>query len=431
MFEGLVGLALFMALALLQLPLALAMGLVGFCGFAYKVSPEASLAMVTQITYETALHYPLTVIPLFILMGNFVARAGLTQELFGAAYVCLGHRRGGLAMSTVVACAGFGAICGSSVATSATFARVAYDPMRHFQYERGLAAGTIAAGGTLGILIPPSVVLVLYAIMTDTSIGKLFAAGLIPGLVTTVLFCLAIYIVGLIRPSACPAATNAASWSDRLRALRKVWPVAVLFILVMGGIYLGVFTATEGAAVGAAGGFLLALLRKALALPVLVEVVAESARTTAMIFMLLIGAIIFSNFINLTTMPKDLLSLTSFFKESPASVIVAIIVIYIILGTVMEEVSMMLLTVPMFFPIVVATGFDPIWFGVIIVNIVMLGMISPPVGMNIFVVRSLLPEVSTIELFRGVIPFVIALCILPIILILFPQLATWLPSFVK
>ena len=231
------------------------------------------------------------------------------------------------------------------------------------------------------MLIPPSVVLVLYGLMTNASIGKLFAAGIFPGIVAAILMCIAVYIVALIWPNSCPAATQTAPLSDRMRALRKVWPVSGLFILVMGGIYVGIFTATEGAAIGAAGAFVIALARRTLSVFGLIEVVAESARTSAMIFMLLIGAFIFANFINVTSMPQDLLALTMYFKDTPTYVVASILVIYIVLGTVMEEVSMMLLTVPMFFPVLVAIGVDPIWFGIIMVNIVMVGMISPPVGM--------------------------------------------------
>ncbi|QHE78660.1 TRAP transporter large permease [Hydrogenophaga sp. PBL-H3] len=430
MFEGLMGLGIFLALAFLRVPLAFAMGLVGFVGFAYKVNFAASSAMVAQLAYETGMQYALSVIPLFILMGNLVSRARLTEELFDAAYAFLGHLRGGLAMSTVAACAGFGAICGSSVATSATFARVAYQPMMKFNYQDSMAAGTIAAGGTLGILIPPSVIMVLYGIMTETSIGKLFAAGLLPGLLAVVLFCIAIYVTSRFNPAACPSGARS-SWPERLKAAYKVWPVMVLFLVVMGGIYGGLFTATEGAAIGATGGLILALSRRVLSWSVLVEVVTESARTTAMMFMLLIGALIFANFINYTSLPSDLVDIVTATGVSPLTAMLTILAIYIVLGAAMEEVSMILLTVPVFFPLIVKLGFDPVWFGVIIVSVVMLGMVSPPVGMNIFVVRNLLPQVKTTALFRGVMPFVVVLCLLPLILLVFPQLATWLPSFVK
>lgn len=430
MAEALIGMAAFLGLSFLRIPLAFAMAIVGFFGFAYKVNFNAASAMIAQLTYETGLQYALSVIPLFILMGNFAVRARLTEELFDSAHAFLGHLRGGLAMSTFAACAGFGAVCGSSVATSATFAKVAYPSMKRFGYSDALAAGTIAAGGTLGILIPPSVIMVLYGIMTETSVAKLFAGGILPGIVALLLLWGAVYVCGRFNPRACPAGDRS-TWSVRLSAVRRVWPVATLFFVVMGGIYGGLFTATEGAAIGAAGAMVLALARRAITWNALVEVVMESARTTAMLFLLLIGALIFANFVNYTTMPGDLRNFVSEAGLSPTLVIAAILLVYVILGAAMEEVSMILLTVPVFFPLVVDLGFDPVWFGVIIVSVVMLGMISPPVGLNIFVVRSLLPGVSLSTLFGGVMPFVFAVALLPFVLLLFPSLATWLPSFMK
>ena len=305
MTEGLVGLAAFLALALLRVPMAFAMGIVGFFGFAYKVNFAAASAMIAQTTYETGLAYTLSVIPLFILMGNFVVRARMSEELYHAAYTFLGHRRGGLAMSTIVASAAFGSICGSSIATAATFAKVAYPSMRKFGYKDTLAAGSIAAGGTLGILIPPSVIMVIYGIMTETNIGKLFIAGILPGLVATALLCLAVSWITWRDPQAGPPGEKS-PWSARLEALKRVWPVLALFIVVIGGIYGGVFTATEGAGIGAGGAFVFALARRALTWKALVEVLVESVRTTSMLFMILIGALVFANFINYTTMPADL-----------------------------------------------------------------------------------------------------------------------------
>ncbi|HKW37255.1 MAG TPA: TRAP transporter large permease, partial [Burkholderiales bacterium] len=353
MTEGLAGLAAFLLLAFLRVPMAFAMGIVGFFGFAYKVSFAAAAAMIAQTTYETGLAYTLSVIPLFILMGNFVVRARMSEELYHAAYTFLGHRRGGLAMSTVVACAGFGAICGSSIATAATFAKVSYPPMRKYGYKDVLAAGSIAAGGTLGILIPPSTIMVIYGIMTETNIGKLFIAGILPGIVATALLCLAVEWMTWRDPQAGPPGERS-PWSARLEALRRVWAVVALFVLVIGGIYAGFFTANEGAGIGAGGAFLFALARRALTWKVLLEVLVESARTTSMLFMILIGALIFANFVNYTTMPGDLKDFALRFKDTPWMAIAAICVIYVVLGTAMEELSMILLTVPLFFPVVTA-----------------------------------------------------------------------------
>jgi len=329
-----------------------------------------------------------------------------------------------------VACAGFGAICGSSIATAATFTKVSYPSMRKYGYSDTLAAGSIAAGGTLGILIPPSVIMVIYGIMTETSIGKLFIAGVIPGLVATVLLCVAVMWITWRDPTAGPPA-EPHPWSERLAAIKYVWPVVALFVLVIGGIYVGAFTATEGAGIGAGGAFLFAAARRALSWRVLAEVLVESARTTSMLFMILIGALLFANFVNYTTMPADLKSFVNLFQATPWLVIVAICVIYVVLGTAMEELSMILLTVPLFFPVVTSLGYDAIWFGIIIVIVVQLGLISPPVGMNIFVVKNLLSHLTIGTVFRGVTPFTVALCALLAVIVAFPGLATWLPSFMK
>jgi tripartite ATP-independent transporter DctM subunit len=425
--EALTGLVLMMVLALAGLPLAFAMGVVGFFGLAILRGWNPALASAGTLMYETGFSYTLSVVPLFILMGNFVSRAGLSQELFRAAYAFIGHWRGGLAMSTIVACAGFGSICGSSIATAATMSRVAYPSMRQFGYSDRLATGAIAAGGTLGILIPPSVIMVIYALMTEVNIGAMFAAGLIPGVLATVLLMLAVAWQTWRDPASGPPGERT-PWPQRLQALRGVWGVVVLFVVVMGGIYGGVFTATEGAAIGAFGAFVFAAARRALSWRILFEILTESARTTAMLFGILIGALIFANFVNFTSMPDDLKQFVSQFDVHPMAVIVAICAIYVLLGTAMEELSMILLTVPVLFPLVVHLGFDPLWFGILVVVVVEIGLISPPVGMNIFVLKTLLPQVSTSTIFRGVTPFVVADIIRLGILIAFPVLSTWLPK---
>ncbi len=427
MTEALIGLGVMMLLALAGLPIAFAMGVVGFFGLALLRGWNPALASAGTLMYETGFSYTLSVVPLFILMGNFVSRAGLSQELFRAAYAFIGHWRGGLAMSTVVACAGFGSICGSSIATAATMARVAYPSMRQFGYSDALATGAIASGGTLGILIPPSVIMVIYALMTEVNIGAMFAAGLIPGILATLLLMAAVAWQTWRDPSSGPRGERT-PWSGRLAALRGVWGVVVLFVVVMGGIYGGVFTATEGASIGAFGAFVFALARRALNLRALFEILMESARTTAMLFGILIGALIFANFVNFTSMPDDLKAFVSQFQLHPMAVIVAICAIYVLLGTAMEELSMILLTVPVLFPLVVHLGFDPIWFGILVVVVVEIGLISPPVGMNLFVLRTLLPHVPTLTLYRGVTPFVVADVVRLAILIAFPVLSTWLPT---
>lgn len=427
MFEFLLGFAAMLALMFARLPIAFAMGIVGYIGLGLLRNWNVALASVTAVVYETGFSYQFSVLPLFILMGNFVTRAGLSQELYRAAYTVIGHFRGGLAMSTIIGCAGFGAICGSSIATAATFAKVSYPSMRKFGYSDALAAGSIAAGGTLGILIPPSVIMVIYGIITETSIGKLFAAGILPGILATFLLCCAVAYATWRDPAAGPRGERS-SWPERLIALRDVWGVLVLFIVVMGGIYGGVFTATEGASIGAVGGFVFALMRRTLTWRTLFEILVESTRTTAMLFTILIGALIFANFANFTSMPTDLRNFVAQFQVHPIWVIVAICVIYVVLGTAMEELSMILLTVPVFFPLVVSLGYDPVWFGIIVVVVVEIGLISPPVGMNMFVLRALLPNIPIGTIFRGVMPFVIADIVRLFILVAFPAISLTLPN---
>ena len=432
MTEALIGLGLMMLLALLRVPIALAMGVVGFLGVAYlrdwNFAP--AMAMVETKIYETGRNYTLSVVPLFILMGNLVTRAGMSQELFRAAYTFVGHLRGGLAMATVVACAGFGAICGSSIATAATMAKVAYPAMKDLGYSDRLSTGAIAGGGTLGILIPPSTLMVIYGVLTETNIGKLFAAGVLPGIVATGLLCLAVQWTVWVDPASGPRGERS-SWPKRVRALGDVWAVLALFIIVMGGIYGGVFTATEGAGAGAFGALCFALARRALSWRTLFESLVESARTTAMLFAILTGALMFAEFVNYTSMPGDLKDLVTSLNLSPIMVVAAICAIYVILGTAMEELSMILLTVPIFFPLVVHLGFDPIWFGILIVVVVEIGLISPPVGMNLFVITALLPHVPTYVLFRGVLPFMVADIVRLAILIAFPILSLWLPNMMR
>ena len=430
MTEASIGLLAMLILAFARVPLAIAMGLVGFAGLWWMRGLNPALASVTSTVYEAGFEYTLSVVPLFILMGNFVTRAGMSRELYRAAYTLVGHFRGGLAMATVMACAGFGSVCGSSIATAATMTKVAYPSMKGHGYSGQLAAGAIAAGGTLGILIPPSTILVIYGLVTETSIGKLFAAGMVPGLLAVFMMCLTISYITWRDPSSGPAAERS-GWAERFDAMKDVWAVAVLFVIVMGGIYGGVFTTTEGAGIGAFGAFIIALLRKSLNVSVTLDILIESARTTGMLFMILVGALVFANFVNFTTLPSDLKSLVSTHNISPVAVMIAICAIYIVLGAAMEELSMVLLTLPVFFPLVVSLGFDPVWFGIVIVLVVMIGLISPPVGMNMFVVKSLLPHLDTSTVFRGVMPFVYTLVAVLALLVAFPPIILIVPQALK
>ncbi len=430
MIEALLGFASVFVLALLRVPLAFAMGFVGFIGLGLMRGWLPTATNAAQVIYESGFAYTLSVVPLFILMGNFVARAGLAHELFRLAYSFVGHVRGGLAHATILACAGFGAICGSSIATAATMSKVAYPSMKKLGYADYLSTGVIAAGGTLGIMIPPSTIMVIYGIVTETHIGKLFAAGVIPGLL-----CAALLMVGVVwitwrDPRAGPAGDRS-TWAQRLKALRDIWGVALLVVVVLGGIYGGVFTATEGAGIGASGAFFFALARRVLTWRMLREVLVESARTTAMLFTILIAAMMFSGFINFTSMPGDLKDWITHMGLPPLAIVGAMMVIYVLLGTIMEELSMVLLTIPVFFPIVTQLGFDPVWFGVLIVLVVQIGLISPPVGMNLFVLNSLLKDVPLRQIFRGVWLFVAMLVVALAIVLEFQPLALWLPSFMK
>lgn len=427
MIEALLGFGAVFLMAFLRVPLAVAMSVAGLVGLGLMRGWPAAYASTSQTIFETGFHYVLSVIPLFVLMGNLVARAGMARELFTAANAFVGHRRGGLAMASIIASGGFGSICGSSIATAATMSKVAYPQMKAHGYKDTLATGSIASGGTLGILIPPSTILVIYGIITETDIGKLFVAGILPGLVAITCLCLAVVFVTWRDPEAGPPAERF-SWAERLKAVRGIWGVALLFALVIGGIYGGVFTATEGAGVGAAGAFVFALARGTLTLPVLKDILIESARTTAMLFTILIGAMIFTNFINFTSMPGDLRDFVLQFSPHPIMVVVVMMGIYLLLGMVMEELAIVLLTIPVFFPVITGLGFDPVWFGILIVTIVEIGMISPPVGLNLFVLSSLLPNVKLTTIYKGVWLFVVADIVRLGILIAFPVIALWLPG---
>jgi C4-dicarboxylate transporter DctM subunit len=430
--EGLIGLVVMMAIAFARVPIAFAMGVVGIVGYAYMRDWNWWVAFASAQTkiYETGRNYTLSVVPLFILMGSFVTRAGMSQELFRAAYAFIGHFRGGLAMATIWASAAFGGICGSSIATTATMAKVAYPSMKRFGYSDRLAAGVIAGSGTLGIMIPPSTIMVIYGVFTETNIGKLFAAGIVPGILGATLLCIAVMYMNWRDPRSGPPGERS-TWRERALALKDVWGVAALFIFVMGGIYGGLFTATEGAGMGAFGALVFALWRRALTWRTLYAALLESARTTAMLFMILIGALMFSEFINITTMPADLRAVVTGYNLNPTLVVLAICAVYVLLGTAMEELSMILLTIPVFYPVIVGLGFDPVWFGIVIVCVVEIGLISPPVGMNMFVLKTLLPNVSTGTIFSGVMPFMWADVVRLAIIVAVPWLALWLPSMMR
>ena len=435
MIEAGIGFIAVFFLVLLRIPIAFAMGLVGMIGFAYETNFRASISMVARLIIDTSQDYGLSVVPLFILMGLFVNKGGISRELYQVSNAFLGHFRGGLSMATIVACGGFAAICGSSLATAATMSKVAMPEMRKYGYADSLSTASIAAGGTLGILIPPSVILVIYGLLTETSIGKLFIAGIIPGFLGVLLYLLAVRISVARNPEAGPAGPRS-SWPERLSALKNVWAVLLLFGLVIGGLYGALdfwplhlaFSPTEAAGMGAAGAFLIALARGSLNWSAMREVLTETTLTTASLFSVLIGAWIFSNFVNLAGLPEGLLGFVTDMNLEPWAVMAVIILIYILLGCIFESPSMLLLTVPIFFPLVTSLGFDPIWFGIVVVVVVEISLITPPVGLNVFVLKGVVGDVSTGTIFKGVTPFWLVDILRLALLLLFPALVLFLPS---
>lgn len=435
MEASLIGFSALMVLILMRVPLGIAMAAVGVVGFALVNiitygNPRgwgAALNMVSTSSFDTGMAYGLSVVPLFLLMGNLITETGMAKELYRTANAFLGHFKGGLALATVVSCGAFSAVCGSSMATAATMSKVAMPSMREYKYSDSLATGSIAAGGTLGILIPPSVILVIYGLMTQTDIGKLFIAGLIPGLIGVILYMLAVVVTVRLKPESGPAGKRS-SWKERLLSMKGVWAINLIFIIVMGGIYAGIFTPTEAAGVGAAGAFLIALFSGKLNFKMLQRALTDAARTTAMLFFLVIGAVIFSNFINITGMPLALKEWVIDSGFSPFMVILVLVGIYLLLGCVLESMSMILLTVPVFYPMVEALGFDLIWFGIVVVVVTEISLITPPVGMNVFVLRSVVPGVSLATIFRGVTPFWIADIVRLALIIALPVLSLILPN---
>ena len=424
-----IGFAAAFFLIFLQVPIALALGLVGAAGFAILTGFKPMLGMLSTVTEANTLTYSLTVIPLFVLMGNVVAGAGISSDLYTVANRMVGRRRGALGVATVVSCGGFAAISGSSTATAATMGRVAIPAMREHGYADSLSAATVAAGGTLGILIPPSVILVIYGVTTQTHIGELFAAGLIPGLLGVLGYALAVLWTVHRDPSKAPLADMSRFEAESLRSqLWRLWPVIALFAMVMGGIYSGFFTATEAAGVGAFGGILFAALKGALPRPVFWRVIRDTVEITCSLFAIILGAAIFGEFVNLTGIHRTLQALLSETAVSPTLVILTIVAIYILLGCVLEGLSIILLTIPIFFPVVMALGYDPVWFGVLVVVVTEIGLITPPIGVNLFIIRAVYPDIGMATIIRGVLPFIAADIIRVLILIAVPALALFLPE---
>jgi tripartite ATP-independent transporter DctM subunit len=410
------------------IPLGLVLLSVGYFGFAV-IHPHgfpAATAMAGQQIVGLATDFQFTVLPLFILMGTFVNRAELSDDLYDVAHSWLGHFRGGLALSTIAACAGFAAICGSSLATAATMARVAVPSMRRYAYADWLSTGTVAAGGALGMLVPPSGALIVYGLLTEQDIAKLFLAAIVPAIVSVLVYFGVVQIVTLLRPQAGPRAAKA-PWGVRLRALYRVWGVLALFILIMGGITFGIFTATEAGGIGASGALLIAILRRKMSWAVFVGALIEAATTTAMIFTVIFGALVLTQFVNISGLSEAVLAFIRRLDASPIEIVLCIMGFYVLLGIFIEGFALIFLTVPIFVPIVAALGFDLVWWGVALVITVEMSVVHPPLGLNIYVLKSILPEVPLKEIFKGVIPFFLSDFLRLAVVLAFPALILYLP----
>jgi C4-dicarboxylate transporter, DctM subunit len=417
------------ALMAVRVPIGIAMGVAGVAGFAALSGPKAALNLLANVPLSVVTDYNLSVIPMFILMGAFASHSGMSTELFAAGRVWLGHRRGGLALASIAACAGFAAINGSSVATAATMTQVALPEMRKAGYHAGFSAGLIAAGGTLGIMIPPSVILVLYGIMTETDITKLFAAGVLPGLLAVALYCAVVAVMARLHPGALPRGERF-GWPERWASVRALWAVVLLFLFVLGGIYGGLFTVQEAAGVGAVGTLAIGMLRGRLRWPHIKAALVEALRVSSAIMLIVVGAYLFGYFLTITQFTQKAVALLTSLPVGAYGVLALVMLGYLVLGAIMDELAMILLTVPIVFPAMVQLGFDPVWFGVIIVMAVTFGMICPPVGMNVFVINSIARDVPLVTIYRGTMPFIAVDLLRLVVLCAFPAIALWLPGFV-
>lgn len=423
---GVIGFGAVLALMFVQVPVAVAMGVVGAVGFLWLQGWDGLAYVMGSSPFESVIPYSLSTVPLFVMMGVFATYAGLSRQLYDAAYAFLGHYRGGLALATIGACAAFGSICGSAIATAATMCRVALPEMRRRGYADSLASATIAAGGTLGILIPPSIILLIYALLTEQSLGKLYVAALLPGLLGTGLYMLAITVSTRLNPAIGPAGERM-PWPQRRRTLKSVWPVFLLFAIVIGGMFVGVFSPNEAASVGAVGALLFAVISRSMTLGRFRDSLRETAATSAMIFLILIGAGLFNFFLEVTNAPQFVVQQIQALNLSPVLFLILLTGFYVILGALMDDLAMMLLTLPFVFPLVQGLGIDPIWFGIYMVTIIEIGMIVPPVGMNLFVIQGV-GNVRLETVIRGILPFVVADLVRVALLIGFPLIALWLPG---
>ncbi len=427
---GILGIAILIIFLFSNMPVGFVMGLVGLGGFIYVKGVGPGLNLLASDVFEIFSSYGLTVIPLFVLMGQLSFQSGISRRLFEAAYVLLGNRRGGLAMATIGTCAGFSAISGSTNATAATMATVTLPEMKKYGYDMGLATGTVAAGGSLGILIPPSTVFIVYGILTEQSIGKLFMAGILPGVLLTFLFMSAIYLVVTLNPSLAPAGPKT-GFREKFSSFMGVLETVFLFIVVMGGIFFGIFTPTEAAAIGAFATLFMAIVRKQISWKGFIKALSATTQTSCMVMVIVAGATIFGHFMAVTRVPFELSAWAGNLSLPPSIIMIVIILIYLLGGCFMDAFALIMLTVPIFAPLAETLGFDLIWFGVVIVLIGEMGVITPPVGINVYVVHGVARDVPLETIFKGVMPLFIALIICNILILLFPQIALFLPNLMR
>jgi C4-dicarboxylate transporter DctM subunit len=425
---GILGIIILVLLFLLRFPVAFAMALVGFVGVGYLTTPEAALGLIGRSIFEDFTSYPLSVIPMFILMGDFAFASGISKRLYQTAYTWVGQLRGGLTIATVFACAGFGAICGSSTATAATMGQIALPEMKKYKYDDTLATGTVAASGTLGVMIPPSTILIVYGYLTEGSIGKLFIAGVLPGILLSIFFAATVALLCWRNPTIGPSGART-TWKEKLLSMTGIIPALLLFLLAIGGLFAGWFSPTQAGAIGAGGALVIGLGRRQLTWRSFFDAGREGVRTSCMVLFIIAGATIFGKFMAVTRIPFVLAEWLGGLPLHPMVIMSLIMFIYLIGGCFMDSMALIVLTVPIFYPLVKQLGFDLVWFGIIIVLMGEMGVLTPPVGVNVYVIKGISPGVPLEIIFKGIFPFLLALIIVTIIICIFPQIATFLPSF--